>query len=148
MIVLNHNKGGSSPALAWAPQVRVRKRIAQVHRNPGPTRSPPAARPAGRRARGRKAPCTPLGALHRRLRTRKVPIPLLLCSLRFVLFSATKHHFGASKFTDNSLTFLSFQLCSLSAGEKHHSLWFSHPTAISWVLKQLRVSFDKCEELA
>ena len=126
VIVLNHNKGGSSPALAWAPQVRVRKRIAQVHRNPGPTRSPPPpARPAGRRARGRKAPCTPLGALPRRLRTRKVPIPLLLCSLRFVLFSATKHHFGPSKFTDNSLTFLSFLLCSFSAGEKHHSLVLS-----------------------
>ena len=139
VMVLNHNKAvaGSSPALAWAPQVRVRKRIAQVDRNPGP-RSP--ARPAGRRARGRKAPCAPLGA-PRRLRTRKVPIPLLLCSLCFVLFLSTKHHFGASSFTDMSPPFsLSFQLCSFSAGENHLSLCYSHPTAISLVLKQLRIS--------
>ena len=87
----------SSPALAWAPQVRVRKRTAQVHQIPGSPLVPPA-RPIGRRARGRKAPCTPLGA-PRRLRTRRVPIfLLLLCSnvrLRFVCFASAKHHFGA-----------------------------------------------------
>ena len=123
---MNHEKTRSSPALAWAPQVRVRKRIAQVHCTPG-RRSPPG--PVGRRARGRKAPCTPLGAWWR-LRTRKVPILLLLlllCSLfrlRFVLFASTKHHFGASTFTDitSFLTFLIFQLCSFSTGESHHSL--------------------------
>ena len=58
-----------SPALlAWAPQVRVRRRIAQIQRAPGPEPDPglppakapraPRApeRPIGRRALGRKVP--------------------------------------------------------------------------------------------
>ena len=125
----------SSPALAWAPQVRVRKRTAQVHQIPGSPLVPPArpigplarpivppVRPIGRRGRGRKAPCTPLGAPWR-LRTRKVPIfLLLLCStnvcVRLVQFSSAKHHFGADI---TPFTFFSFQLCPFSGGVNHHS---------------------------
>ena len=140
----------SSPALAWAPQVRVRKRTAQVHQIPGRPIVPPA-RPIGRRGRGRKAPCTPLGAPWR-LRTRKVPIfLLLLCStnvcVRLVQFSSAKHHFGADITPFHFLQFPTlsfFRWCQ-------PSLCFSHPTAISLVLKQLTVNswihFDNVNSL-